>query len=155
MSHCTKCCLYYFIRNDFSVNQALMKISATKIKFSILKERILGDFPWLDICWSSQAAGCRRHRSPSRASSEGGGMEPQAHPDFQLVPTAIPGFKVCFLVQRSGRGVAALPPALGFVKINRSCPRCGQTQAHVLPTSVTQHLSFCYIHMSPEEKVST
>lgn len=41
-------------------------------------------------------------------------MESQAQPDFHLVPTAIPGFKVCFLVQRSGRGVAALPAALGL-----------------------------------------
>lgn len=44
VSRCTKCCLYYFVRNDFSVNQALMKISATKIKFYILREAIWGTF---------------------------------------------------------------------------------------------------------------
>lgn len=31
--------------NDFSVNQMLMKISATKIKFYILKEALSGDLP--------------------------------------------------------------------------------------------------------------
>lgn len=103
VSRCTKCCLYYFVRNDFSVNQALMKISATKIKFYILREAILGDFPWLDICWRSQAAGCRPvllafPRLPLKEMQ----WNPRPTLSFQLVPTAVPVSKVCFLEHWSG-----------------------------------------------------
>lgn len=56
VSRCIKCCLCYFVRNYFSVNQVLMKTSITKIKFYILKEALC--VASLSLVWAFTGVPC-------------------------------------------------------------------------------------------------
>lgn len=118
MSRCIKCCLYHFVRNDFSVNQVLMKISASKIKFYILKEAFRG------TCLGWVYAGVPRRLDAGPAplafpghhrflSSEGDRITGPPYPSS--CPHHNSRFPVCFLVHRSGQccSPACAPCGLG------------------------------------------
>ena len=53
VSRCKNAAFYYFVTGDFSVNRVLMKTSATKIKFYILRGALGGPFLGLGIYWGS------------------------------------------------------------------------------------------------------
>lgn len=117
VSRCTKCCLYYFVRNDFSVNQVLIKILATKINFSILRGTSGGTFLGLGICQRSRVAGCRPGAAPpfqGTVSTEGD-RRTLGHPVHSACSHDDSGSKLCVLCASLGLDCHPACPA-GFVK---------------------------------------